>query len=256
MKLLIKFEAFRRAALLALLLPVFTLFLVRTEGSTSILRLLGPATVNTSVGDKDASVLEYYLRSSLLWQVHAQSLQAIQQQVEQLHRQFSQLGRSREKGTPPPREEMDRVDFVQQSMAADFAKLLLIGVIAGLICAAVNASARKSAFVKIPFVFSANHELVPAGCYKVQLVSDHVLSLVDIRTGVQLNSLLVHPESGETVETRGRLIFRVDGRHHVLTEVRIAGSSIRNKLAVQPSLDHDLAKQSPSESSLTEIAMD
>ena len=197
MKLHIQFEDFRRAALLALLLPAFAVFLAQTQGSTSVLRLLGPATVNTWVGEKDASVMECCLRSSLLWQTRVQSLQEIQQQAKRLLRELSQLGGSPEKGTPRPREEMDRVDFMRQSMAVDLAQLLVIGVIAGLLCAAVNASARKSAIVKIPFVFSANHELVPSGRYKVQLVSDHMLSLVDIRTGVQLNSLLVHPEPGK-----------------------------------------------------------
>ena len=256
MKLHIQFEDFRRAALLALLLPVFTVYLVRTEGSTSILRLPEPAAVNNSFGNEDASILESYLRSGLLWQLHVQSLKAIKQQLKNLYRQFSQLGELRREGTPRQLKEVDPVDLLQQSLAADFAQLLLIGVIAGLVCAVVNASSRKSAFVKIPFVFSANHELVPAGTYKVQLVSDHILSLVDIRTGVQLNALLVHPEPGEAIETRGRLIFHADGRLHVLTEVRIAGSRVHNKLAVQPSLDPELATQSPAEGLRTEIAMD
>jgi len=176
--------------------------------------------------------------------------------VRQLLKDFSQIGELRANGTSPKPDTVERIDPPVQSMAVDLARLLFVAVIAGLVCAAVNMSDRKNASVTVPFPFSANHQIVPAGCYKVRLVSDRILSLVDIETGVQLRFPMVHPEPGGSVETRGRLVFRVDGGRHVLTEVRIAGSRMRNKWSVQSSLGHEPAKRSPPEGAFTEIAMD
>ncbi|MDE3188393.1 MAG: hypothetical protein KGM96_12845 [Acidobacteriota bacterium] len=176
--------------------------------------------------------------------------------MKQLLKDFSQIGESRSNGTSRQPDTVERIDPPVQSMAVDLAWLLVTAAVAGLLCVAVNMWDRKNATVTIPFAFSANHQIVPAGCYRVRLASDRILSLVDIQTGVRLKFPMAHPEPGGSVETRGRLVFRVDGGRHVLTEVRIAGSRTRNKLSVQSSPGHEPAKRSPPEGAFTEIAMD
>jgi hypothetical protein len=76
--------------------------------------------------------------------------------------------------------------------------LLLITSALSLICPATKASAQATGMISIPFEFMANHQLVPAGSYKVDLLSDRFLALIDGKTGTTRTVLLVRPEEGRT----------------------------------------------------------
>jgi hypothetical protein len=126
--------------------------------------------------------------------------------------------------------------------AANLTNLILsLSLATGLLCTGAEASAQASESVTIPFAFSANYHSVPAGSYKVQLLSDRFLSFHNINTD-DTQILLVRPEEGRAIETQGRLIFRRDGGRNYLTQVWIAGTNFHSELAVQLKPEREFAK--------------
>jgi len=111
----------------------------------------------------------------------------------------------------------------------------------GLLCAGATASAQTTASVTIPFAFSADNQNVAAGSYKVELLSDRYLSLRNIATN-KTQVLMVRPEEGQAIETRGRLVFQQDGSRKYLAQVWIAGTSLHSEMAVQHKRESQLAK--------------
>jgi hypothetical protein len=105
----------------------------------------------------------------------------------------------------------------------------------------VNASAQNKASVNVPFTFMANHQVVPAGHYQV-LASETSLTLIDASTGRTQALLLVRHESGDAIETQGRLTFKVSGTHRVLVEAQFAGSSTHSRLLAQPKEERTVAR--------------
>jgi hypothetical protein len=134
---------------------------------------------------------------------------------------------------------------------------LIVGLalIAGLTGSTKSASAQKGALVTIPFAFEANHLVLPAGDYKVHVVTPRLISLIDRSTGTYKALLLVHPQQEREVETRGRMIFLHGDKQYFLTQIRFVGSSLHANLMVQPSLKRELAKQTPPDKSTVEIAI-
>src|SRR5215469_5809692 len=90
-------------------------------------------------------------------------------------------------------------------------RLPLISLAAGLMLAGANASAQSKATVYIPFAFTANHQTMQAGKYSLELLSDRFLCFTDDRTGKHQAVIMVQPEPGDYIETRGRLRFRSRG---------------------------------------------
>lgn len=138
---------------------------------------------------------------------------------------------------------------------AAFPSLLLMASVVGLICPARNASAQATGTIYIPFAFTANHQLVPSGSYKVDMLSDRYLALIDSKTGTTRTVLLVRPEQGPNISARTGFVFHGAGERYFLKEVKIAGSSMRSELAVQPKPEPVVAKGAALESSTIEIAM-
>ena len=132
---------------------------------------------------------------------------------------------------------------------------LLIASALSLICPATNVSAQATGTIYIPFAFTANHQLVPAGSYKVDLLSDRYLALIDSKTGTTRTVLLVRPEEGPNISARSGFVFHGSGERYFLKEVKIAGSSMRSELAVQPKPEPVMAKGGALESSTIEIAI-
>ena len=132
--------------------------------------------------------------------------------------------------------------------------LLLIALTAGLLLAGAHASAQSKATVYIPFAFAANHQTMPAGHYSLELLSDRFLCFSDSRTGKHQAVIMVQPESGQYIETRGRLRFLVRDRRYYLMEIRFAGSSMHSRPVVTRSLARELAKNPQPDSSI-EIAI-
>jgi len=110
--------------------------------------------------------------------------------------------------------------------------MLLIAI--AVMLAAMAASAQVSAPVYVPFAFTANHQYLHAGTYKVELVSDRFVAFVNSQTGTTERIVMVRPEPGPRIETVGGLVFLSYGRRYVLKEVHMAGSSMRSTLAIQP----------------------
>jgi hypothetical protein len=111
----------------------------------------------------------------------------------------------------------------------------------GLLCAGATASAQTTTSVTIPFGFSADNQNVKAGSYKVELLSDRYLSLRNIATN-KTQVLMVRPEAGQAIETRGRLVFHQEGSRKYLAQVWIAGTSLHSEMAVQHKRESELAK--------------
>ena len=73
--------------------------------------------------------------------------------------------------------------------------LFSLTVAVGLLGSATAASAQTSLDVNVPFAFSANHQHLPAGSYRVQLQSQCYVSIRDIKTSRTI-VVMVRPEEG------------------------------------------------------------
>lgn len=111
--------------------------------------------------------------------------------------------------------------------------MILIATFTLLSLTSVDASAQNKATVNVPFAFVANHQMVPAGRYQI-VSSEMSLTLIDANTGKAQGRFLVRHETGDAIETQGRLKFQVSGSRHVLIEVQFAGSSTHSRLLGQP----------------------
>ena len=80
-----------------------------------------------------------------------------------------------------------------------------------------------------------------AGSYKVELLSDRYLSLRNIATN-KTQVLMVRPEAGQAIETRGRLVFQQEGSRKYLAQVWIAGTSLHSEMAVQHKRERESAE--------------
>lgn len=131
--------------------------------------------------------------------------------------------------------------------------LLSLPLAAGLLCATSSASAQTAETVTIPFAFTADHQQFPAGNYRIKLLSSYILSLGNIGTA-KSELVMVRPDDGGGIETRGRLIFQRTGTEYSLTQVRIPGTSLHSELAVQPKLQQASARNTQQTGSFVEVA--
>ena len=123
---------------------------------------------------------------------------------------------------------------------------------------AVAASAQTTAPVYVPFSFLANHQVLPAGTYKVELLSDRFLAFVNNENGKTERIIMVRPEQGSRIEPIGGLVFlsyvgRGYDDRYILKEVHMAGSSMHSALAVPPKPEPFSAKNASANT--FEIAM-
>jgi len=132
--------------------------------------------------------------------------------------------------------------------------ILRLSLATGLLCAGAHASAQTTASFTVPFAFSADREYVAAGSYKVDLLSDRFLSLRNVKTG-NTQLLLVRPEEGQAIETRGRLVFHQQGTRKYLTQVWIAGMCKHSEITVPRKASRELAKSKPTADSTFELAI-
>lgn len=116
------------------------------------------------------------------------------------------------------------------------------------------APSQSKATVRVPFEFTANHQNLPSGYYTVELLSDRFLCFTDKDTGKHQAVIMVQPAPVQYVETRGALIFTLEGYRHYLSDVRFAGSSIHSAPVIRPSLARELAKN-PRGARPIEVAM-
>ena len=132
--------------------------------------------------------------------------------------------------------------------------LLSLPLAAGLLCAATHASAQTSASVNIPFAFSADNQYVPAGSYQLQWLSDRFLALRNTRTNTN-QVLMVRPEAGSVIETRGRLVFQRAGKRNYLVQVWAAGTSMHSEMVVRHKTECEEVKAPAPAGSTFELAL-
>lgn len=141
-------------------------------------------------------------------------------------------------------------------------RLVLLAVAAASLLAGTAAFAQTKALVRVPFAFTANHQTFPAGEYKLELLSDRVLSFTNNNTGKHCALIMVRPEPVPYIESRGAIRFlRSEDRsgdrskdRHYLAEIRFAGSSTHSMPITRHSLERELA-QLHQASTPIEIAM-
>jgi len=112
----------------------------------------------------------------------------------------------------------------------------------------------RVASVTVPFSFSAGNQYVPAGSYKVELLSDRYPSLRNTATN-QTHVVMVRPETGLAIETRGRLVFQHEGSRKYLAQVWIAGTSLHSEVTVQHKRESESAKSQATPPPTVELAL-
>jgi hypothetical protein len=88
----------------------------------------------------------------------------------------------------------------------------------------------QSVTVNIPFSFSANDQKLPAGTYRVSLLSSRYLLFVNTKSVGDTKPigdvyLMVLPASSQNGKDHGRLIFRRYGSSNYLYQVWMSGQS-------------------------------
>lgn len=129
---------------------------------------------------------------------------------------------------------------------------ILAAALAALSTLYFPSASAQNARVDIPFNFVANHQVLPAGCYKVELQSNTYLHLVDCATGKVVGLMARTTNAYEEVAT-GKLLFRDTIRGYQLTQIRFANINMQSDLAVQPKFEDVVAKNAASKP--IEIAM-
>jgi hypothetical protein len=138
--------------------------------------------------------------------------------------------------------------------AAILANLLFsLPLAAALLGSAIPASAQTNLDVNVPFAFTANNQHLPAGSYRVQLVSDRFLSIRNIKTASTV-VVMIRPEQGRALESRSRLVFDRDGNQNYLTQVWIPNTNIYSELTAKPRFNQELAKQAHPAAFTIEVA--
>lgn len=129
--------------------------------------------------------------------------------------------------------------------------------VAGLLLAEPTAPAQTSpaATATIPFAFSVNGANMPAGRYALKMVSENMVSVLNLTTRTT-QLWMVRPEYGREPQSRGRLIFERNGGSSYLTQVWLAGSTNHSEMIGRPKHEREVvAKNASSTISSFEIAL-
>lgn len=95
-----------------------------------------------------------------------------------------------------------------------------------------------AARVTIPFDFAANHQVLPAGCYTVELQSHSYVVLVDCTTG-KVAGMLVSTTTNGKAGVESSAVFQKVGKQMRLTQFHLA--NLQTQLAVQPKPEREIA---------------
>jgi hypothetical protein len=131
--------------------------------------------------------------------------------------------------------------------------LLTLPLAAGLFCSASNASAQTSLDFNVPFTFSAAHQQLPVGSYRVQLMSGCYMLIRNIKTARTI-VVMIRPEQGRYLESHSRLVFDRYGSQNYLTQVWTPNTNRYSKLTAAPKFHEELAKQVHPAVSTIEVA--
>jgi hypothetical protein len=103
---------------------------------------------------------------------------------------------------------------------------LLIGVLAtGVLASASHAVAQGTAVkVTVPFAFQNGAQHLPAGTYRIDLSTEHVITLRGM-TSHAAGIAMTFPEQRSKPVTVGKVVFQRYGDHYYIREVWVAGSN-------------------------------
>jgi hypothetical protein len=112
--------------------------------------------------------------------------------------------------------------------------------------------AQNASQVTVPFAFSANHQVFPAGHYRVSRESDSYLIVRSTDTGVGAGLMV---RTMRTLEPTGKnsLVFYHDASGYRLLTVHFAQGGLQTDLSVQPKSEREIAKATAGAS--TEVGM-
>jgi hypothetical protein len=135
-------------------------------------------------------------------------------------------------------------------------KVLFAGAVAvalGMMPMAPVASAQDAVSqVNIPFAFSANHQELPAGHYRVLMEAENVLRLVSYETGNSAG-FVVHSARSLQTSPKNSLVFLHDERGYELTTVRFGQGSVQTEATLQSKPGEEIVKNASK--SRSEIGM-
>ena len=114
------------------------------------------------------------------------------------------------------------------------------------IFSSASATAQNAARATIPFDFSANHRVLPAGRYEVKLESHSFLVLRNCETGQLAMMLVLTTGSNERIDHSSLKFYRT-GHKYQLTDVNFRYTNAQVHLTAQPKVERELAKNSSSE---------
>ena len=124
-------------------------------------------------------------------------------------------------------------------LAAIFATLLTVMLIAPV------AIAQEALRVTIPFAFTANHQVLPAGSYVVKHQDGTwgpYLLLVNRSKGTVAAMLMAYTTASHRTLAYSSLVFYNSGHKYWLSEIRFAESNMTSQLSAQPKPEPTLAK--------------
>ena len=132
------------------------------------------------------------------------------------------------------------VSPVVNQMKAPFAFFAIaIAVTTGMMNAR-SGYAENASQVNIPFAFTADHQIFPAGHYRVSRESDSYLIVRSTDTGLGAGLMV---RTKRTLENRGKnsLVFQHDASGYRLLTVRFAQGGLQIDLAMQPKSEREIA---------------
>jgi hypothetical protein len=135
---------------------------------------------------------------------------------------------------------------------------LLTGVLAiGALASASHAVAQELAVkVDVPFAFQNGSQHLPAGTYRIDLNSEHVIILRG--TGSNAGVAMTNPEQRTKALAKGTVVFRRYGDHYYLREIWMPESTTGRKCVTSRAEEKDkklqIAENSPAPSNV-ELAL-
>lgn len=117
-----------------------------------------------------------------------------------------------------------------------------------------TANPQNASQATIPFALSANHQVFPAGHYRVFRDSENYLRVMSTETGVSAG-LVVRSTRNLEIKPKNSLVFLRDERGYHLLSVRFAQGfgGVQTELAVQPKTEREVAKAT--DGATTEVGM-
>jgi hypothetical protein len=138
-------------------------------------------------------------------------------------------------------------------MKRRFAILFTLAVALVVMLFGPSAFGQIIARADIPFSFTANQQVLPAGCYKVMIQSQTQLALVSCDTG-RFVALQARTTNAYQEIHHSRLLFHSAGHTLRLFNAQFAYINMQTDLAVQPKLE-PLGKAAVTTPATIEIAM-